>query len=88
MNIQKRLHPVCLLLLATFLFALPLSASNHAAEEDEKLDVKEVVLGHMSDTYDWHITTWNGHHVSIPLPIIEGRNERMARIQFCASGTR
>ena len=33
MNIQKRLHPVCLLLLATFLF-LPLSASNHAAEED------------------------------------------------------
>ena len=70
MNIQKRLHPVCLLLLATFLFALPLSASNHAAEEDEKLDVKEVVLGHMSDTYDWHITTWNGHHVSIPLPII------------------
>ena len=70
MNIQKRLHPVCLLLLATFLVALPLSASNHAAEEDEKLDVKEVVLGHMSDTYDWHITTWNGHHVSIPLPII------------------
>ena len=70
MNIQKRLHPVCLLLLATFLFALPLSASNHAAEEDDKLDVKEVVLGHMSDTYDWHITTWNGHHVSIPLPII------------------
>ncbi len=70
MNIQKRLHPVCLLLLATFLFALPLSASNYAAEEYEKLDVKEVVLGHMSDTYDWHITTWNGHHVSIPLPII------------------
>ena len=83
MNIQKRLHPVCLLLLATFLFALPLSASNHAAEEDEKLDVKEVVLGHMSDTYDWHITTWNGHHVSI-----QGRNERMARIQFRSSGTR
>ena len=44
MNIQKRLHPVCLLLLATFLFALPLSASNHAAEEDGKRDVKEVVL--------------------------------------------
>ena len=32
--------------------------------------MKEIVLGHMSDAYEWHITTWNGHHVSIPLPVI------------------
>lgn len=41
-----------------------------AAEDKEMVDVKEVVLGHMSDAYDWHITTWGGHHISIPLPVI------------------
>jgi len=45
--------------------ALPASASS-----EEKIDVKEIVLGHMSDAYEWHIITWNGHHVSIPLPVI------------------
>ena len=39
-------------------------------QKDEPVDVKEIVLGHMSDAYEWHITTWNGHHVSIPLPVI------------------
>lgn len=44
----------------------------NAAEADAKpsVDVKEIVLGHMSDAYDWHITTWKGHHISIPLPVI------------------
>ena len=41
-----------------------------SSSEDGKVDVKEIVLGHMSDAYDWHITTWNGHHISIPLPVI------------------
>lgn len=44
-------------------------ASSHT-EADGKIDVKEIVLGHMSDAYDWHILTLNGHHVSIHLPII------------------
>ena len=39
-------------------------------QKDEPVDVKEIVLGHMSDAYEWHITTWNGHHISIPLPVI------------------
>lgn len=47
----------------------PVSASESEGEEG-KIDVKEVVLGHMADAYDWHIATWNGHHVSIPLPVI------------------
>lgn len=40
------------------------------AKEEGKIDVKEIVLGHMSDAYDWHITTWDGHHIAIPLPVI------------------
>lgn len=46
------------------------AAHSEASEAQPKIDVKEIVLGHMSDAYEWHITTWNGHHISIPLPVI------------------
>lgn len=36
----------------------------------EGVDVKEVVLGHIGDSYDWHITTIGDKHISIPLPVI------------------
>ena len=48
---------------------LPQTAAASESEEPG-IDVKEIVLGHMSDAYSWHIVTWNGHHVSIPLPVI------------------
>ncbi|MBR6926393.1 MAG: F0F1 ATP synthase subunit A [Bacteroidaceae bacterium] len=50
--------------------ALIVAMPARAAEEEQPVDVKEAVLGHMSDAYDWHITTWAGHHISIPLPVI------------------
>lgn len=34
------------------------------------VDVKEIVLGHLSDAYEWHIVTIDHHHISIPLPVI------------------
>jgi len=37
---------------------------------DGKVDVKSIVFSHISDAYDWHITTINEHHISIPLPVI------------------
>lgn len=40
------------------------------SDEEGVVDVKEIVLGHMSDAYEWHIVTWGGHHYSIPLPVI------------------
>lgn len=40
----------------------------HAAEEDA--DVAGIVIEHISDSYEWHITSWNGHHLSLPLPVI------------------
>lgn len=59
----------CIVLLVMFMLTSTISASS-ASSDKEKIDVKEIVLGHMSDAYDWHILTWNGHHVSIPLPVI------------------
>ncbi len=43
------------------------AAVQHAEEE---LNVKELILDHLADSYEWHITTWGDTHVSIPLPVI------------------
>lgn len=65
-----------LIFIISLLFAaiLPVKASSGGGESG-KIDVKSIVLGHMSDAYDWHITTYEGHHISIPLPVIvKGEN--------------
>ena len=40
------------------------------AEQENTVDVKEIVFGHIGDSYEWHITTWGKTHITIPLPII------------------
>ncbi len=37
---------------------------------DTEIDVGEILFGHIGDSYGWHITEWNGKHVTIPLPCI------------------
>lgn len=64
---MKHLHRIFATLILLFSLSLPTLA---AEESGEGVDVKEIVLGHMGDAYDWHITTVNGHHISIPLPVI------------------
>ncbi len=39
-------------------------------KEGSEINVSEFVLEHLADSYDWHITTWKGRHISIPLPVI------------------
>ena len=34
------------------------------------LDMDEYLYGHVGDAYGWHITTVNGHHVTVHLPVI------------------
>ena len=71
-----------LLLCLTFLFAVgtPVSAS-----ESEGIDVKEIVLGHLADAYEWHITTIGGKHISIPLPVIVRSEATGEWHAFCSS---
>lgn len=39
-------------------------------DPSEEVDVGEILFGHIGDSYGWHITDWNGKHVTIPLPCI------------------
>lgn len=62
-----------LLFISMFWAATP---SYAAAAHDESLDghldlnVKELILDHLADAYEWHITTVGDNHISIPLPVI------------------
>lgn len=46
------------------LLLLPLNAGA------EGFDMDEYLYGHVRDSYEWHITTVNHKHISIPLPVI------------------
>lgn len=65
---------VCLLLSAAICrpaAALPPADTLTSADEQRnEVDVKEIVFGHIGDSYGWHITTVGQTHLTIPLPII------------------
>ncbi|MBN2520802.1 MAG: F0F1 ATP synthase subunit A [Bacteroidales bacterium] len=39
-------------------------------DSQKKFDPNRFIFGHIEDAHEWHIFTWKGHHVSIPLPVI------------------
>jgi F-type H+-transporting ATPase subunit a len=66
------------ILTSIFLFALtgiqPLVAQDvhekKTSEAEKEMNVKELILEHLADAYEWHLTSFGETHVSIPLPII------------------
>lgn len=71
---MKLLKSICLLLMMAFL-PLPLMADE---QKEETINIPEIVLEHLSDTYEWHIVG----DVSIPLPIII-RSSQTGSWYFC-----
>lgn len=52
-----------------------LSAFAGGSSAEGKLDIKEIIFGHISDAYDWHVLDYTGsdgkeHPVAMPLPVI------------------
>ncbi len=75
---MKQLKYIFLFSMLAFL-PLSLSASEHNGEE---LNIPEVVLEHLADSYEWHIASYEGKHLSIPLPIII-RSKLTGEWHFC-----
>lgn len=61
---MKDVKHLLLLLLTMFLLAPA------AVSAKENIDVKEILWGHIKDSYGWHVTTINDHPVVIDLPCI------------------
>lgn len=47
----------------------------NVTQQQENVDVKEIVFGHIGDSYEWHITTWGNTKITIPLPVIVRSSE-------------
>lgn len=83
-NIKKNIYFTTLLftMCLTVLFPNSILASNNVHNKEtvaeigeenateEKFDAGELIFDHILDSYDWHILTWKGEHISIYLPII------------------
>ena len=64
---MKQIKSILFLLMIAL---VPMQLRAEEAKEQKELDIPEVVLEHLSDSYEWHIATYKGKHLSIPLPII------------------
>lgn len=73
-------------LLALFFAPIAVMAENAENKSGEDLDIPEIVLEHLSDAYEWHIASYEGKHLSIPLPIIL-RSQETGQWHFCTAET-
>ena len=63
---------------------LPMPVLAEEGGEGEKINIPEIVLEHLADSYEWHIASYQGKHLSIPLPIII-RSENTGEWHFCTA---
>lgn len=42
----------------------------NVSQQQENVDVKGIVFGHIGDSYEWHITKWGNTNIVVPLPVI------------------
>ncbi|EFA44682.1 ATP synthase F0, A subunit [Hallella bergensis DSM 17361] len=80
---MKHIRSFLLLFMVTLL-PLQLSASDNGQENE--LDIPEIVLEHLSDAYEWHIASYKGKSLQIPLPIIL-RSATTGEWTFCTAET-
>ncbi len=59
-----------LVLLTIGLFSNQGLSASETEHVNKPLNVREFILDHVSDSYEWHITKIGDKHISIPLPVI------------------
>lgn len=82
---RYRLYKFWLLLIAIYATSININASNNSIAEaalqeeailqeealaTEELNVKELILGHLADSYEWHIWSNGEKHIALSLPVI------------------
>ena len=78
---MKQLKSIILLMMVAL---LPMPVLADEGGEGEKINIPEIVLEHLADSYEWHIASYQGKHLSIPLPIII-RSENTGEWHFCTA---
>lgn len=52
------------------LVANPTFAASPESDGESEFNVTDMIMHHIKDAHEFHITDWDGHAISIPLPII------------------
>lgn len=81
---MKQIKSILFLVLLALLPVRGLASGNGG--EAGELNISEIVLEHLADAYEWHIATYEGSHIGIPLPIIV-RSENTGEWHFCTAST-
>ncbi len=71
--IDMKIFPVLLLIAGIILFSYsPVSSAGVGPQsvEESEFNAGKFVIEHVSDAYEWHITSFGDLHISIPLPVI------------------
>ena len=76
---MKQFKSICILLVMALL-PMPMLAGEEP--KDEPLNISEIVLEHLADSYEWHIATYESKHIGFPLPIII-RSSQTGEWHFC-----
>ena len=71
----RNFYTLFLFIFCCLFTALAYSNNNDKASKEDDFDVNEVIMHHIKDSHDFHILDWNGHPVSVPLPVILWTNE-------------
>ena len=67
---QRIKYSIILFVALALGWLVPQASMASQTEAKGEINVSEFVLEHLADSYEWHITTWGGNHISIPLPVI------------------
>ncbi|MDR0729595.1 MAG: F0F1 ATP synthase subunit A [Prevotellaceae bacterium] len=70
MQCNARIRIFIWLALALLPASLHATADEHHADANETLAIGDIIGEHTADSYWWHITTVNGRHISLYLPVI------------------
>lgn len=76
LKLSKGIFIIFVLTLIGFtpLYAQHGEKNNHETKtishENEEFNAGEFVIDHVSDSYEWHITSFGETHISVPLPVI------------------
>lgn len=67
---MNKIKCVSLFLSLLLFFCFTAKAENASSQSKNDVNVKDIVLGHITDSYDWHITKMGNTDLCVYLPII------------------
>ena len=81
---MKQIRSLLLLLILAMAPTFALASHAEGEEDGKTINIPETVLEHLSDSYEWHIASYEGK--SIPLPIIV-RSSNTGEWTFCTEAS-